>query len=365
MAVCTWNENGAGRRLSPRYDRRAFTLIELLATIAIIGLLAGLLLPAVQSARESGRRIVCANNVKQIGLALQQYHATMGALPRSICNRNLNSASVLDPVTSQYLPSARNTATPDTWFAEILPRLEQQALYDRFNFSRWVGDAANAQAVGSVVPGAVCPSDPVASKPILANRCNLWPNPAHGRGHGMWYCGSIGPAPTRSTCPLCPNQSPSFSNACCNGHPNSNAFPLGTSGTIPGFFANYPMRITFDSVRDGLSNTILLGETLPLESNHNGLYMNNFMTVVLSIPVNVIASDAEIVADGSHVTASGVGSPDVRLAGVKSRHPGGAMVGGADGATRFLGEQIAPDVLWALGTRRGQGIDVVTAPSFE
>ena len=96
-----------------RRDRKAFTLIELLVVIAIIAVLIGLLLPAVQAAREAARRAQCVNNLKQVGLAMHNYHDTHGALP----------------------PGTRGCCE-GTWQAFILPYLEQTALGNAYNYSR-------------------------------------------------------------------------------------------------------------------------------------------------------------------------------------------------------------------------------------
>jgi len=260
--------------------RTAFTLVELLVVIAIIALLIGLLLPAVQGAREAARRLQCGNNIKQVAMALQAYHTAQGALPRTICNRNLEHSTV----TVNDGADAWTLGRPDTWNVEIFPQLEQQNIYDALDFTNKAGDTStsatrpisNLALSLKVMPGLVCPSDPLASNPIFGNRCNI--SNGTSLGHGQWYAGSLGPTHVRENCPLCPTNStwgsspsPSKTNPCCNGLPGG-ANHIGKTGYTPGFFANNPVRVTFDSVRDGLSNTVILGETLPFESGHNGVY---------------------------------------------------------------------------------------------
>src|SRR5262245_15791655 len=124
--------------------RLAFTLVELLVVIAIIGILVALLLPAVQSAREAARRMQCGNNLKQLGLALLNYESSRGVFPFG-CGGTSGGA--------RY-------AQTGTWAAFILPQLEQQNLFDTFDFKRHMNDPANQKAVSTIVPGFICPSDP-------------------------------------------------------------------------------------------------------------------------------------------------------------------------------------------------------------
>jgi prepilin-type N-terminal cleavage/methylation domain-containing protein len=130
-------------------SRRGFTLIELLAVVAIIGLLIGLILPAVQSARESARRASCANNIKQIGLAIQLFHQSYQRLP---------------PGGSNDQPPF-GLATPNhgwggsSCFVHLLPYLEQMAVYSRWDFvSPLVSQISPSAAVDVVLPWGRCPS---------------------------------------------------------------------------------------------------------------------------------------------------------------------------------------------------------------
>ncbi len=128
-----------------RSPRRAFTLIELLVTISIIGILIGLLIPAVQSAREAARRIQCVNNLKQIGIALHGYATAVGCFPPVILETNPGHFD-------RYSPSARSLAF-----------LDQPALYNAVNFQQWAslgwGPATNSTVMLSTVAVFLCPSD--------------------------------------------------------------------------------------------------------------------------------------------------------------------------------------------------------------
>jgi prepilin-type N-terminal cleavage/methylation domain-containing protein/prepilin-type processing-associated H-X9-DG protein len=131
--------------MSNHLRRRGFTLIELLVVIAIIGVLIGLLLPAVQAARESARRSQCQNNLKQIGLALHNYHAAHSSFPMGYV-----ALSHTDPVY---------TSPGWGWATHILPQSEQGPLYNATNINLAIEHDANLTTRATMLSGYLCPSD--------------------------------------------------------------------------------------------------------------------------------------------------------------------------------------------------------------
>jgi len=152
---CRWSQWAVARG----GGRSGFTLIELLVVIAIIAVLIALLLPAVQSAREAARRTQCVNNLKQIGLALHNYHQSVGAFPLGASEYQING------VVNNNATRTNNFQW-DNWSCHvmILPYMEQTTIYNACNFSvgnnEGVNFWINSTVTLSRVTGFICPSDP-------------------------------------------------------------------------------------------------------------------------------------------------------------------------------------------------------------
>jgi prepilin-type N-terminal cleavage/methylation domain-containing protein/prepilin-type processing-associated H-X9-DG protein len=149
--------------------RRAFTLVELLVVIAIIGILIALLLPAINAAREAGRRAQCMNNTRQLGLAAINYQEEYGKFPNGV-----NDTVDQTPWTSTNLGV--------NWAVLILPYTENAALYKMVNIMKPMSDVSNATVRGTRIPTMLCPSDAYYnSKPYMpVQRSALGENWARG-----------------------------------------------------------------------------------------------------------------------------------------------------------------------------------------
>lgn len=157
--------------------RPGFTLVELLVVIAIIGVLIALLLPAVQAARESARRSQCANNMKQLGLALHNYHDVFKTFPAGGVYGNGQVTTIPQP------------AYHHTWLTAILPYMEQRPLYDSIDLKQ---RAWGQTVVGTQLPGLRCPSDVGFRDPDSTSHGIAITNYAGSEGYHWWESATLG-----------------------------------------------------------------------------------------------------------------------------------------------------------------------------
>jgi prepilin-type N-terminal cleavage/methylation domain-containing protein/prepilin-type processing-associated H-X9-DG protein len=372
-----------GREAQPR--SRAFTLIELLVVIAIIAVLIALLLPAVQAAREAARRSQCVNNMKQLGLALANYHSSNDCFP----------PGALD--TMRAGPPAAVTTTNYTswsWIAYMLPSMEQGAIYNAINFQLGTGQGdAIAGRIASTVVGTrinslLCPS---ASTP--AGNVTSWSGPSIP-APGNSYFGSVG-----SSLEYDGNQ---------------------TSGPPNGVIQYRGRSLGIRDIRDGTSNTIAIGEfligdfnsskitllsdigdapgTLPNGITRNSQSVNmpygatgggsNIINWLVSCKTTLATAGTNKSFQGDtwafgvfgHALGNFVLGPNPKypncldqtssasdfdrpgVFSASSFHSGGANVGMADGSVRFLKESVSLQTVWAIGSR-DQG-EVVSADAY-
>jgi prepilin-type N-terminal cleavage/methylation domain-containing protein/prepilin-type processing-associated H-X9-DG protein len=314
----TSRRDGNGRKT-------AFTLVELLVVIAIIGILIALLLPAIQAAREAARRAHCMNNMKTVALAMITYEYHNKKFP-FMCGYTIQPTA----------PTAQ---------ASILPYMEHNSLFKLFNFKKPISDVTNRVAVTTPVAEFICPSDPQASKPILPNRLQTYNAPSC---HGLWYAPCMGPLhdrlPGLPGCLYCPETNlPPPDKYCCQG----SDLALYTE-TFPGMFARRPTSTLVKEVRDGLSHTILIGETLPAHSIFNGAYNQNMPGSCTHIPLNTMISD-----DGIDTVGTSGLHKWQHTTGYKSKHPGGAQFAFGDGSVTFFPDTIDYRLFNGLGTKAG------------
>ena len=340
--------------------RRAFTLVELLVVIAIIGVLVALLLPAVQSARESARRSVCTNNLKQFGLAVHNYLGVKSRLPPG---NEWDFGSPKDPSfgANCRLYTGGNVAR-GSMHVKILPYIEQSALYDKIDF-KGSTEPMNQTIAGKilrlhVIDAFLCPTDGLRTVPSTADFSSAL------RGYGANnYVGNGGPNATAGNpdvvCPLdfdALRPLVGFYNGFgCGTYTVKPAGPFARDGK---FF-----KCRLADIPDGLSKTIMLGEVRVgcdcYAAERGWARTDNGTGLVGTLPplnydsciggIDDTTSLANATAAGKDACASKYNY--TTSFGFKSRHPGTVGFAMCDGAVRFLGENIDPYALQVLGCR--------------
>jgi prepilin-type N-terminal cleavage/methylation domain-containing protein/prepilin-type processing-associated H-X9-DG protein len=303
--------------------KRGFTLIELLVVIAIIAILIALLLPAVQQAREAARRTQCKNNLKQIGLAMHNYHDTFNTLPPGYVTRFANVIVSGEP--GLY-----------SWGAMILPQIEQTALYQTLNVGNVTLDVNLSTAAGvallqTPLPGFRCPSDvgPATNtfKSTLAGAVN-------------WYNRNASSTGTNDI----PIATSNYVMVAGTGDSTTPPATPGTTATPPQGVGFSNSKINFRDITDGTSNTIMVGE----RAWKYGTVMAGAGTVVgFSASNNDQTTNAAV--KGGQLSALALGYDGINWAasnlahqprGFSSVHVGGAQFLMCDGSVRFISENV-------------------------
>lgn len=297
-----------------RHAINGFTLIELLVVIAVIGILVALLLPAVQAAREAGRRIQCSSNLKQIGIAVAGYEDSFRQLPPGAIwapANNINRGSAL---------------------VHILPFVEQVQLFQAFNFNALSTD-------NEMLPGT---NTLIASTPMPVYRCPSDDGPPvyYGALAVHTYAASRGPTDVFNNVNCsCPNPWQSLAMA-----------PVDDPLNFAGPFTRVGTTIRMADVGDGLSNTIFFGEVRPLCSQHaqNGWVHTNdgngYCTTLIPINYDTCQPTA---ANPCHQNCNWTTE-----VGFKSAHPKGAQFLLGDGSARFIHDTIDHALVYqALGAK--------------
>ncbi len=303
--------------------RRGFTLIELLVVIAIIAVLVALLLPAVQQAREAARRSSCKNNMKQLGVALHNYHDVHRVFPSGWIGAN-----AAGPHTGLDSPDLTGFGNGFGWGAMALPFIESGSLYSQLNFSLPLTDSANASSIATVVSVFQCPSDP---KPDTAQVTDSASN-SFTLGTSN-YMGVFGIRDVDD----------------CEIGVGVTATEQCTAEGI--FYHN--SRVSMRDITDGTSSTFMLGERTTFYPNLN-TRANPFYGTWMGLVPNSTEGAERFLGHCQHGPNYALGRDGAGLSigdpgDFGSSHTGGAQFVLADGSVRFISENIDTPTFQKLG----------------
>ncbi len=373
--------------------RRGFTLIELLVVIAIIAVLIALLLPAVQAAREAARRAQCINNLKQLGLAMNNYLSNNdGTVPMLFVDNYGLSTDLLNGFDAQnYSPHAR-----------LLPFLEQTTVYNSFNFAvgvRWgPGTVANDPDAGgtySVINGTAITTQ------VKSFLCPSDPNPGRASNSQVIVGQTNSPFTATNNYPVCAGLNRAYNNWVMNG-------PTYITSDWDGVFHTY---VSLPNFTDGTSNTVIFSEWVKGSGNDpangpdpnvlgmvygNGKSDNNNIAGAPSSPQyqtpgytnDIISSQAcqnQVLAQdwswkgewayyGKTMHYTHTNTPNRKscvaddfgragdMIAASSNHPGGVNVVFMDGSVRFIKSTVNVQAWYALATPAGN--ETVSASSY-
>ena len=351
-------------------NRPGFTLVELLVVVAIIGILVGLLLPAVQQVRSAARQSSCLNNIRQLALANLNFEAAFQRLPPGI---NARSAAVpTNPAQPYQLrhpkpvvshPSGDSNLTPTlAWSMFVLPYLEQETLYNGFAYGTedWNTDFRDEfqdgqRLVNKIVPIFICPSDisPDGDYNEYWTESDQADNGLHSKSNYVVTMGA-------ST-----NLYEAYSGSQFQGWALNDPRNPYKSDSWGAFGRN--SRTEFKEFDDGQSNTILLGERASRTAEEAGIPWDSYAearryygSIWSGMPSNTtvgpgMGAQGSVIMGGLTLTRYNWSPPFCTINGYlqtqgvgSSFHPGGANLAFADGSVRFLTDDIAYDTFIAM-----------------
>jgi prepilin-type N-terminal cleavage/methylation domain-containing protein/prepilin-type processing-associated H-X9-DG protein len=308
--------------------KSGFTLVELLVVIAIIGVLVALLLPAVQAARESARRMQCSNNVKQITLGMHNYADTYNAT----------------------FPVAEYSCCWGTWLVSMLPYVEQKALFDQYKYFGAIdaaggnpdtttryGGSQNINVTRTQIKAYTCPSDPKTNTTPLRSGITSHNYVAN---HGNTTLVGTATLGTTST-----------------GQPNRyGGAPLIRVSTS----TQQPQVIRMAQVVDGLSNTLAFSETVKGQQNdlrgfawwNGGSHFETNLAPNSSQP-DVLEADIYCIKAPLNPPCTAPTTANPTNIAARSRHPSGVMASMCDGSVRFISNNIFLDTWRGISTING------------
>ena len=352
--------------LKTQRKSHAFTLVELLVVIAIIGILIGMLLPAVQQVREAARRTACANNIRQLGIACHNYESTHGEFPDGIYLSDSDSTDSGNPYTLRWYGY--------TVYARLLPFMEQNAVASQFNFGLSADNAksntldsngdfgigANKDEIVTAVAIAsfLCPSDAIAENPVFLD----WDSSGYSQGwHGMTsYLANGG---THSTY---------FGDADMQ---SNGVFYMTGPGSKP--FGPSQVNLSTNEkpcrigdIFDGTSNTLLFGERHHFDPTFDRVMHFESSQTHSRYPIakwgawgwigggngttHIFGStrfDAPINYQTPEDATANFSNVNIRLSAYGSGHPGGANFNFSDASVRFLNQTLDAISFQAISTR--------------